>query len=340
MRALAGLIALALMATSALAEPKAAPEYEVEIIRKPGAIFAGLARDGDALLVTDLGDGRLYRRTLDGRFTAFGPVLPHGTDVIGDPTGPYRVERYGSHYLVAQGWTPAGQKDGPNNHAVLEIDESAVVRVVSNDFWNPYDFVLSGETIYAVDAARNSIERLSVDGSSKASLFTFARLTASGQALIALSPTEFSGRQAYEFDAVPTGIAAHEGRLYVSLFGGFPFVAGSGRIVSLPQAGQASSARIEAVGLNAPVDVAVNATGGMLVLEHGIFDQSGGWTASSGRLLELDPVSRKRQVLLDGLTRPVAVLPLDNGDIVVSHLDGALVFLKRSKPTKAREPRH
>ena len=32
----------------------------------PGAIFAGLARDGDALLVTNLADGRLYRRGADG----------------------------------------------------------------------------------------------------------------------------------------------------------------------------------------------------------------------------------------------------------------------------------
>ncbi|TIS88060.1 ScyD/ScyE family protein [Mesorhizobium sp.] len=336
MRAFTGLIALSLMAiaTQGSAEPKAAPGYEVEIVRKPGAIFAGLARDGDALLVTDLADGRLYRRSPDGRFTAFGPVLPHGTDVMGDPTGPYRVERHGSGYLVAQGWTPADHDEDSNDHAMLEVDEGAVTRVVSNDFWNPYDFALSGDTLYVVDAARNSVERLLADGSGRTQLFAFARLSTSGQALTALSPTEFGDGQKYEFDAVPTGLAVHGSRLYVSLFGGFPFVAGSGRIVSLPQAGQTSSARIEAVGLNAPVDVVFDAKGEMLVLEHGTFDQSDGWASGSGRLLGLDLVSGKRQVLLDGLTRPVDVLPFDNGAIVVSQLDGKLVFLKQAGPAQ------
>jgi hypothetical protein len=338
MRALTGLIALSLIAiaTHGSAEPKAAPGYEVEIARKPGAIFAGLARDGDSLLVTDLADGRLYRRTPNGRFTAFGPVLPHGTDLMGDPTGPFRVERHGGGYLVAQGWTPADHAEGPNDHAMLEVDEGAVTRVVSNDFWNPYDFALSGDTLYVVDAARNSVERLLADGSGRTQLFAFARLSTSGKALTALSPTEFGDKQKYEFDAVPTGVAAHGGRLYVSLFGGFPFVAGSGRIVSLPQAGQASNAHIEAVGINAPVDVVFDAKGEMLVLEHGTFDQSGGWASGSGTLLELDLVSGKRLVLLDGLTRPVDVLPLDNGSIVVSQLDGKLVFLKQAGPSKPR----
>ncbi|TGQ46918.1 ScyD/ScyE family protein [Mesorhizobium sp. M00.F.Ca.ET.216.01.1.1] len=336
MRTLTGLIALSLMAiaTQGSAEPKAASGYEVEIVRKPGAIFAGLVRDGDALLVTDLADGRLYRRSPDGRFTAFGPVLPHGTDVMGDPTGPYRVERHGNGYLVAQGWTPADHDEDSNDHAMLEVDEGAVTRVVSNDFWNPYDFALSGDTLYVVDAARNSVERLLADGSDRTQLFAFARLSTSGQALTALSPTEFGDKQKYDFDAVPTGIAVHGGRLYVSLFGGFPFVAGSGRIVSLPQAGQTSSARIEAVGLNAPVDVVFDTKGGMLVLEHGTFDQSDGWASGSGRLLGLDLVSGKRQVLLDGLTRPVDVLPFDNVAIVVSQLDGKLVFLKQAGPAQ------
>ncbi|WP_245451122.1 ScyD/ScyE family protein [Borborobacter arsenicus] len=317
------------MATPGFAEPRAAPGYDVEIIRKPGAIFAGLAHDGGALLVTDLADGRLYRRTPDGRFIAFGPILPHGKDVIGDPTGPYRVARRGDNYLVAQGWTPADQKDGPNDHAVLEVDESAVVRAVSNDFWNPYDFALFGEMIYVVDAARNSIERLSGDGA-KVSLFTFARLTVSGQELTALSPTEFGDKRHYETDAVPTGIAAHDGRLYVSLFGGFPFVAGSGRIVSLLDAGKVNTVRIEAVDLNAPVDITFDQKGEMLVLEHGTFDQAGSWTSGTGKLISLNPATGKRQTLLGGLTRPVAVLACNDAEIVVSQLDGVLIFLRHA----------
>ena len=330
MRPLIGLIALALLMTAAgaAADPRTAPGYAVRIVQKAGAIFAGLARDGDALLVTDLADGRLYRYAPDGRFTAFGPVLPHGLDVIGDPTGPYRVARDESAYIVAQGWTPAGADEGEYDHALLEVDETAVVRVVSNDFWNPYDFALAGDALYVIDAARNSVERLSAGGD-RHTLFTFARLTASGSALKALSPTEFGEKQSYEFDAVPTGIAAHDGRLYVSLFGGFPFIAGSGRVVSLPDAGAAPSARIEAGDLNAPVDIAFDAKGNMLVLEHGTFDPSGAWVSGSGRLLAMNPATGARQIILDGLTRPVSVLVWDDRQLVVSELGGNLYFLTR-----------
>src|SRR5262245_33210630 len=97
----------------ASADPEPAHGYSVEVIHKPGAIFAGRARDGDGLLVTDLANGRLYRRAPDGLFTAFGPTLPHGLDVIGDPTGPYQIARYGAGFLVTQGWTPVGQDGGP-----------------------------------------------------------------------------------------------------------------------------------------------------------------------------------------------------------------------------------
>ena len=96
-----------------LADPRAAIGYSVEVIRKPGAIFAGLARDGNALLVTDLSDGRLYRRRADGQFLAFGPTLPHGIDVIGDyiteinvtsPTGIREVKRFGGADIAALIW--------------------------------------------------------------------------------------------------------------------------------------------------------------------------------------------------------------------------------------------
>src|SRR5262250_1908986 len=96
-----------LLAAGARAEPTPGPGYRIEVLRKSGAIFCGVTQDGPFLLLTDLADGRLYRLDFEGRFTAFGPTLPHGLDVIGDPTGPYRAARAGKGYLVAQGWTPA-----------------------------------------------------------------------------------------------------------------------------------------------------------------------------------------------------------------------------------------
>jgi hypothetical protein len=316
-----------LMMSGAAAEPVAAPDYRLTVEHREGARFAGVARDGNHLLITNLADGRLYRRDASGQILPFGPVLPHGLDTFGDPTGPYRVERAGASFIVAQGWTPANQAAGPLDHALLRIGETGMVAIVSSDLWNPYDFAVAGENFIVVDAARNSLERVSSTTGARQTAFVFKRLKTSGAQLETLSPTEFADKQTVEFDAVPTGIAAHDGRLYVSLFGGFPFLPGSGRVVSLPDGGTPAAAKIEADKLNAPVDVAFEGRQAMLVLEHGAFAQATGWTAGSGRLLRIDLASGKRDVLLEGLTRPVSVLVFDQQLIVVSDLEGNLHFL-------------
>ena len=49
-----------------------------------------------------------------------------------------------------------------------------------------------------------------------------------------LSPTEFSNTEPYLTDAVPTGIAINnDGTVYVSIFGGFPYFKGSGKILQI-----------------------------------------------------------------------------------------------------------
>jgi hypothetical protein len=202
--------------------------------------------------------------------------------------------------------------------------------VIRNDLLNPFDFVADGDAIYLIDAARNSIERLTDEGRRKTTLFSFARLGQPAEALKNLSPTEFASGDNYELDAVPTGLAAQGNRLYVSLFGGFPFIAGSGRVVSLDTADGTPSMRIDAVDLNAPVDLAFATDGRMLVLEHGLYDPTTGFRSGSGRLLSIDRTSGERQVLLEGLTRPAAVLVLDARQTMVSGLDGTIVFLRRS----------
>jgi hypothetical protein len=329
MRALLALIVMALLALipRVAAEPVASPAYRLKVEHHEAASFAGLARDGSAILVTNLADGRLYRREADGRMRIFGPELPHGPDSFGDPAGPYRVERSGSSYVVAQGWTPADQAAGPHDHALLRINGPGGITVISNDLWNPYDFAIADKSFIVVDAARNSLERLSAANGSRETVFVFKRLKMTGAALQTLSPTEFSDRQTFEFDAVPTGIAILGGRLYVSLFGGFPFLPGSGRVVSLPDSGAPTTARIEATDLNAPVDVTFQGPHSMLVLEHGAFEQASGWKPGSGRLLSIDVATGKREVVLDGLTRPVSVLVVEPGTIVVSDLGGNLHFL-------------
>ena len=228
----AAVIVVAAMATAA-ADPAAAPGHVVETISVDGAMFSGLARDGDDLLVTDLASGRLLRRGSDGVLIPFGPEFPHGPDIIGDPTGPYRVTRVGDDLIVAQGWTPVDADPAPLDHALVALEGDGDARVVSDAFWNPFDFAVDGETIYVVDAAANAIEKLHIDGSGQTTIFAFARLAGEAGEMQALSPTEFAETEAYAVDAVPTGIVLGDGRLYVALFGGFPFLEGAGRVVSI-----------------------------------------------------------------------------------------------------------
>ncbi|WP_040678331.1 ScyD/ScyE family protein [Rhizobium mesoamericanum] len=317
-----------LLAAGAGAEPTAAPGYTLQTFNTPGAAFAGLSYDAAGLLVSDLASGRLFRRGADGKLVAFGPIFPHGLDVIGDPTGPYRVVRTDDGLVVAQGWTPVSSKEDQVDHALVALDPAGQIRVINSDFWNPFDFVAANGGYYVVDSARNSIERVLPDGS-KSTLLTFRRVGQAATALRSLSPTEFTEGNSYETDAVPTGIALYGGRLYIALFGGFPFLAGAGRIVSIPEAGDQATPEIDVEALNAPLDIAFESSGEMLVLEHGTYDQKDGFRNESGRLLKFNKMMREPKVILEGLTRPVSVLVWDEQRIVVSALDGNLYILTR-----------
>lgn len=319
---------LLFVATAAAADPVAASGYRLETVSKPGAAFSGLSRDGETLLITDLASGRLHRREANGELVAFGPAFPHGLDVIGDPTGPYRVVRVGDAFVVAQGWTPVDAGEGPLDHALVAIGEDGAPRVISSDFWNPFDFTVAGGTYYVIDSARNSVERMQADGR-KQTVMTFRRMKQETTALQQLSPTEFTEGEGYEVDAVPTGITLRDGRIHVALFGGFPFLDGAGKIVSVPETGGAQPPRVDVEGLNAPVAVAFDTDGGMLVLEHGRYDQKEGFLNGSGRLLKLDKLTGARRTILDRLTRPVSILVWDERRLVVSELAGNLHFLTR-----------
>ncbi|MBP2234194.1 hypothetical protein J2Z31_000684 [Sinorhizobium kostiense] len=328
MRALFALIAsgFLFLAPAANAGPSVAAGYRLETVHVPGAAFSGLARDGDALLVTDLRTGRLYRRGPGGELLAFGPVFPHGLDVIGDPTGPYRVMRLNDGFVVAQGWTPVKSVESPLDHSLVSVSTAGEIRVISNDFWNPFDFVPADRGFYVVDAARNSVEHLQPDGRRK-TLAMFRRLRQPAGAMQSLSPTEFGEGSSYDVDAVPTGIALHDGRLHVALFGGFPFLPGAGKIVSVPTTG--GEPQVEVDGLNAPVAIGFEQDGAMLVLEHGIYEQGQGFRKESGRLMRVDRPSGAQTVVLAGLTRPVSVILWDARQLVVSDLAGNLHFLRR-----------
>ncbi|MFQ6018706.1 MAG: ScyD/ScyE family protein, partial [Kiloniellaceae bacterium] len=297
------------------AEPIAAPGYRVEALEHDLILPSGAARDRDALILTDLLTGKVVRRRPEGTSEVLHEGLPVGKDVMDQPTGPYKVQVLDGRIFVAQGWQDVNRHEGPLDHAILEIAPGQPPRVVGNDFWNPYDFEWDGRAWYVADAARNTLMRLNLSGQA-VEVFAFPRLRRRRDALRALSPTEFQGAEVYELDAVPSGVAVAGARVFVALFGGFPFLDGGGLVVSLPKTGGVDRARIEVKGLNAPTDIAFDRTGNLLVLEIGRYALGKGFLPGSGRLLEGDLEDGRRQALMTGLPRPVRV---------VTDADGALV---------------
>ena len=207
-------------------------------------------------------------------------------------------------------------------------------QIASSDFWNPYDFEIIGyandraETI-AVDAGKNTLVRLR--GRSAEVIYEFPRLKREPSEMSALSPTEFAeGTEPYEVDAVPAGLAVSDGRAWVTLFGGFPFVPKGGAVVSLALEGEGATPRMEVDGLDAPIDVEFTDDGDILILEMGAFDMASGFVAGSGRLSVVDLKTGKSEPLLDGLDRPVTVLAAPNDEIYISALSGHIYRLKRA----------
>jgi hypothetical protein len=270
-----------------------------------------------------------------GEVTRFDPVsgatplatLPIGIDVMGAPTGPYKVAVQGDRLLVTQGWQDVNRAEGPQDHALLSIEPGGAIRVISPAFWNPYDLAPAGDEWFVTDSAKNALFQWSPGAAAPVEYFVFPRIRHEASALQSLSPTEFKAEQPYDVDAVPTGVAVGKDIVYVALFGGFPFPDGGGQVVSLPMTATDRQARIVIDDLNAPTDVALDRDGRLLVLEYGRFEVGGDFAPGSGRLLRIDLVSGERTALLTGLTKPATVLPLATGGYVVTQMGGPVLRL-------------
>ena len=311
----------------AAAGARAGPGYQIHPLAHDLALPSGAARDGDSLILSDLATGNVVRRAADGTTTIIYAGLPTGLDILGEPTGPYKVQIHDGRVFIAQGWQDVEREEGPLDHALLEIEPGAPApRVVSGDFWNPFDFEWGGDAWYVTDGARNTVVRVAPDGR-LSTLHTFAKLEPTASQGERLSPTEFEELQSYEVDAVPTGVAVREGRVFVALFGGFPFVAGAGAVHSVATDAGGTGTRVEVTDLNAPTDIAFDERGRLLVVEMGLFGMEEGFQAGTGRLLRIDLAAAVRTVLLDGLSRPVTVVPMDVGGALVVQLSGEILVL-------------
>lgn len=329
------LILLALLLPGvAHADPVPAAGWNVEELPLGLARPSGLAWS-DGLIVTDLASGRVVRVGADGALTDLTRPLPVGIDVMGQPTGPYKVKVLRRAISVSQGWPDANAEPAPTDHAILTFaapDETP--EVVANDFWNPYDFEILVQPddrteLLVVDAGKNALLR--VRGGTVEPVYEFPRLKRGSAQMSELSPTEFvEGAEPYEVDAVPTGIAIRDNRAWVALFGGFPFTPDGGAVVSLPLEGEGAVPRAEVDGLNTPVDVEFTPAGGLLVLEMGMFDMASGFVPGTGTLSLVDLGTGAERVVLDKLDQPTGLLAVGDGEIYVSALSGHVYRLTRA----------
>lgn len=322
----AALAGAAVESALAQAAPMAGPGFVVTEFPVHLRVGSGVTEHDGRLVFTDLGSGEVVR--LESASTpSLLATLPTGIDVMGYPTGPYKIAVDGDRFLVTQGWQDVNREEQPQDHALLSVAADGTVGVISNVFWNPYDLERAGADWFIADSGKNALFRWSSGPEGPVEHFVFPRLRHEASALQELSPTEFQGGEAYEVDAVPTGVAAGNGVVYVALFGGFPFPDGGGRVVSIPIASADRQARIEVGDLNAPTDVALDRDGRLLVLEYGRFEIGGRFAPGSGRLLRIDLASGNREILLDGLTGPATVLPLSAGGYVVTQMGGPVLRL-------------
>jgi hypothetical protein len=313
-------------AVLAQSAPKAAAGFVVSELPIHLKVGSGVAERDGTLLFTDVGTGGVIRVDPGSNATVVA-TLPIGIDVMGAPTGPYKVAVQGDRLLVTQGWQDVNRSEGPQDHALLSIEPGGAIHVVSRAFWNPYDLARAGADWFVADSGKNALFLWSPGSPEPVEYFVFPRVRHTASASQTLSPTEFPSGQPYDVDAVPTGVAVGKGVIYVALFGGFPFPDGGGQVVSLPIAASDRQARVEAGDLNAPTDVAVDGDGRLLVLEYGRFEVGGDFAPGSGRLLRIDLATGERTVLLSGLTKPATVLPLSAGDYVVTQMGGPVLRL-------------
>jgi hypothetical protein len=123
-------------------------------------------------------------------------------------------------------------------------------------------------------------------------------------------------------DPVPTGITRVGAEYYVTLFGGCPYPAESGRLVAIDEH---RNERIVLDGLTMPIDVALGADGTIWLLEFARFTEGAscfdgtGYVPHTGRLSRLLPDGRPVTVM-DGLNFPGAVLPMPDGSLYVSEI--------------------
>ncbi len=235
-------------------------------------------------------------------------------DLSGVPlvaVAPDRSRIYAGNFAAGHLWTL------PYEQALTLPDEpftpddlgTAVERFNNVILINPFDMTFDADGLPIIsDASGNGVATEMPDG--KVRFFhRFAPLQ---------NPTNPN----LTIDPVPTGIERVGDEYYVTLFGGCPYPLDSGALVAIDMD---RNQRTVSDGLNMPIDIAQGPDGTLWVLEFARFAQDAscfsgsGYQPNTGRLSRLNPDGSLTPLLTD-LDFPGALLPLDDGSLLVTEI--------------------
>ena len=250
---------------------------------------------------------------------------------MGYPTGPYKIKFYNNKLYISQGWADVNRFDDHKyDHSFLELDKK--INVLTNNLWNPYDFSFYNNDIYLIDSGKNNLIKIDNNNNFIELLF-FDKINQKNEDMEILSPTEFSDTETYLTDSVPTGITiSQDGTIYVSIFGGFPYFKGSGKILQIDDdINNNKKTTIFIENLNSPVDIEFLQDGNLAILEMGTFNYETEFEQKDGKLLIYDFKNKELKEVLKNLDNPQTILQRKNGDIVFSELSGNIYIVDINK---------
>ncbi|MCA9955720.1 MAG: ScyD/ScyE family protein, partial [Anaerolineales bacterium] len=273
-----------------------------------------------AVLVAEEGTGNddmsagVSMITPDGQVGRFISGLPSGRD-SGDLSGvpfvklsPDGRTLYTAHFNLGHLYTLPLPNDLSLPAAPFTADDltSTMLPLNNVQLINPFDITFDPNGIPVVsDASGNGVAKETEAGTTR----FFHRFSSIKVANSSIDP-------------VPTGIERVNREYFVTLFGGCPYPADSGRLVAIDEN---RNERLVVDGLNMPIDVARGLDGTIWLLEFARFRQDAscfsgsGYLANSGRLSRVS-ANGELELVLDGLDFPTSVLPRADGSLLISQV--------------------
>jgi len=186
---------------------------------------------------------------------------------------------------------------------------------------NPFDLVAVGNRLYVTDGGQNAVWKVDLSTGSFSKLVTFPNIPNP-----LFNPTPPPPSLGGPFvEAVPTGIQEHKGRLFVTLFRGFPFPAGASVVERIdPATGNHVPFITE---LKTAIDVLPltdRGTTSYLVLQHA----SGPVLSGPGILSQFDSTGSSSTTIASCLMRPTSMTRDDKtGAIYITELQNGRVVV-------------